>query len=336
MSLKIAVLLGGTSAERDVSLASGIAIAKALAQNGHRVKAVDCAFGARLIEDWNQNSGNLIQLTPSAIDKKRIELNRNILDTMRYLMREKFDLVFIALHGGYGENGEIQAMLDLLGIPYTGSNPLASALGMNKHLSKILFRNNHIPTAPWVLLDKTEKLKSEQIHSIGYPVAVKPNDQGSTVGLTIVSEPELLWQAINRAFEYSRSVIIEKFINGREMTVSMLGEEPLPVIEIVPEHGIYDYECKYQQGKSQYIVPAQLNPEVTAKLQEYARKAFKILGCRHFGRVDFRLRNNRDPYCLEVNTLPGMTSTSLVPKAARTKGLDFPDLLEKIAQMAIG
>jgi D-alanine-D-alanine ligase len=335
VSLKIAVLLGGTSAERDVSLVTGRGIAKALSDKGHRVTAIDCAFGDQVITDWEVDSNEIIRVDHSDIEKRKAELDKNLLKTLDYLIQEKFDVTFIALHGGYGENGQLQAGLDLIKMPYTGSQALSSGLGMDKNLSKILFQDVGVPTAPWLLITRETAFDKKAIENLGLPVVIKPNDQGSTVGLTIVKKAEEMEPAIEKAFRFGKTVLAEKFIPGREMTVSMLDGKPLPVIEIIPEHGIYDYECKYQKGKSQYVVPAQISETVTESLQNFAIKAYQVLDCRHYARVDFRLQDNTLPFCLEVNTLPGMTPTSLVPKAAKAMGISFPDLVEKITYLAI-
>ena len=335
MFLKVAVLLGGTSAERDVSLITGQEVAKAIRENGHQVMAVDCAFGDALIEDWEKDINEVIRVEHSDIEKQKQELDRNTLKTIELLLREKVQVVFIALHGGYGENGQIQDLLDLVKIPYTGSAGLASGMGMDKHISKILFEKAGVPTAPWVRITAGKKFSPDELTTLGFPLVIKPNDQGSTVGLTIVKEPSQLKTAIEKAFKFSQTVLAEKFIAGREMTVAILDQDPLPVIEIIPEHGIYDYECKYQKGKSQYIVPAKIPPTITKRLQSLALLAYQALGCRHYARVDFRLSEEQQPYCLEVNTLPGMTATSLVPKAAKAVGINFNQLVERILQLAI-
>jgi D-alanine-D-alanine ligase len=335
LSLKIAVLLGGTSAERDVSLVTGRGIAKALADKGHQVSAIDCAFGDQLVTNWEVDSNEIIRVDHSNIENRKTELDKNLLKTLEFLIKEKFDVTFIALHGGYGENGQLQAALDLIKMPYTGSQALASGLGMDKNLSKILFQKVGVPTAPWSIFTRQQPIAEKTIENLGLPVAIKPNDQGSTVGLTIVKQADELEQAIEKAFQFGKTVMAEKFIPGREMTVSMLDGEPLPIIEIIPEHGIYDYECKYQKGKSQYVVPAEIEESVTEFLKDYAIKAYQVLACRHYARVDFRLQDNWQPFCLEVNTLPGMTPTSLVPKAAKAVGINFPDLVEKIIYLAL-
>ncbi|NOQ97663.1 MAG: D-alanine--D-alanine ligase [Calditrichae bacterium] len=333
--MKVAVLLGGTSAERDVSLVSGLAISKALAEAGHQITAVDCAFGDRVIDDWDSEINDIIRVEHSDFETKKQELDRNIMRTVQFLIENKIDVAFIALHGGYGENGQIQALLELMKIPYTGSNSLASGMGMNKHISKILFQKQGIPVANWLKLDHPEEIDNANITRMGYPLVIKPNDQGSTVGLTIVQEKNQIEPAIELAFQFSEMVLAEKYIPGKEVTISILGELALPVIEIIPEHGIYDYECKYQKGKCQYVVPAELSEKTTSDLQKYALQAYQTLGCRHYARVDFRLSPQDQPFCLEVNTLPGMTPTSLVPKAAKAIGIGFSELVDRIANMAV-
>jgi len=333
--MKVAVLLGGTSAERDVSVVSGLAISKALCEAGHQVTAIDCAFGDKIIENWDADTNDIIHVEHSDFESRKRELDRNIIQTVQFLITQKIDVAFIALHGGYGENGQIQALLDLMKITYTGSAALASGMGMNKHISKIIFQKHHINVAPWVKIDTPQDYDIEEIEKLGYPLVVKPNDQGSTVGLTIVKAREELNSAVQLAFQFSNTVLAEQFIPGKEVTVSILGEQALPVIEIIPEHGIYDYECKYQKGKSQYIVPAELADEVTVELKQQALQAYQALGCRHYARVDFRLSPGNQPFCLEVNTLPGMTATSLVPKAAKASGIGFPALVDRIVKMAI-
>ncbi len=332
--MKIAVLLGGTSAERDVSLVTGAEIARALRANGHDVRAIDCAYGDRVIENLDLDEEAIIRTTPSDFEKKRAQLDKNLFRTIQYLIDEKFEVVYIALHGGYGENGQLQAMLEVAGIPFTGSGSLASALGMDKHFSKVLFEKAGVPTAPWKTLETAREDYSDFVAQHGLPVVVKPNGQGSSVGLKIVREASELPAAIQTAFQHGNSVLLEQYIPGREMTVAILDREALPVIEIIPEHGVYDYECKYQKGKSRYVVPAEIPDQTTRLLQDYARKAFQALGCRHYARVDFRLTEEGRAFCLEVNTLPGMTPTSLVPKAARAVGYDFPRLVEEIVRLA--
>jgi len=250
------------------------------------------------------------------------------------------DVIFLALHGGAGEDGTIQALLDLTGNPYTGSGMLASALAMNKSMAKKIFEREGILTPGWLLLNRSDLSDIPQMAErigtdLGFPVVVKPDDQGSTVGFSRVEKEDELNSAIQLARKFSDKILVERFIEGRELTVAILDHQPLPVVEIIPEHGIYDYQCKYTQGKSRYICPAELSEEMTKKIQRIGLKAFKSLRCDDYARVDFRYSNRGDFYCLEVNSLPGMTATSLVPMAAKKAGMDFPELVDRIARMAL-
>lgn len=333
--MKIAVLLGGTSPERDVSLVSGIAMTRALKEIGHEVEAIDCAYGNQIIENLNKDLSHAIASTPSEIENQKEKLDRNILTTVDYIMQKNFDLVFNGLHGGYGENGQLQALLEMCHIPYTGSDSFASALGMNKHFSKIIFEKNGIPTPAWLLIGKDQEADAEAIKKIGFPVVVKPNDQGSTVGLTIVRAMDGIEAALHKAFNYSECALIEEYISGKELTVSILGQQALPVIEIIPESGLYDYESKYQTGKTRYICPAEIPNEKTKDMQQYGLRAYNSISCEDYARADFRMSENGEIFCLEVNSLPGMTPNSLVPKAAKAAGLDFNQLIKKIANSAL-
>ncbi len=332
--MKIAVLLGGTSAERDVSLVTGVAISKALMEVGHQVLPIDCAYGDRLVDIAGLEVDDIIKETPADFSSRQVELDRNILKTIEFLIRESVDMVYIALHGGYGENGQLQALLEMTHIPYVGSNSTASALCMNKYFSKELVQAHGIPTAAFKIIKSLKNFESECCSGLRFPLVVKPGDQGSTVGLSIVKEKTQLREAIQEALKFSPFALIEEYIPGSELTVAILGEQALPVIEIVPQSGFYDYESKYQSGRTEYIVPAKIPNEISERVQYFALKAFRVLGCDDYARVDFRLRDDGKLFFLEVNTLPGMTPTSLVPKAARAIGMDFPTLIGKIVDMA--
>ena len=332
--MKIAVLLGGTSAERDVSITTGMAIAKALQASGHTVEALDCAYGDRKI-DFESSAASVIKATPPDIEQEKAKLDRNIFKTVDYLIAHKFDIAFIALHGGYGENGQLQAVLELSRIPYTGSNSLASAIGMDKHLSKLMFLSAGVPTAPWYHARRHQPLERAEVEKLGLPLVVKPNAQGSTVGLSIINNWDDLDAALATAYRYSDSVLLEQFVPGRELTVTVLGDEVLPVVEIIPESGFYDYESKYQSGRTRYVTPAELPEDLTAEIQAATLRGFQAIGCSGYARIDFRLREDRQYFCLEVNTLPGMTPTSLVPKAAKARGIEFPELMERIIKMGL-
>ncbi len=332
--MKVAVVLGGTSAERDVSLVTGLAVARAIRNLNYPVTAVDCAYGDRVIEGLDGAADAVISESPSEIENRRRELDGNLFKTVAFLKSGQFDVVFNALHGGYGENGQFQAFLEVAGIPFTGSGSLASGIGMHKHYCKILFRAAGIPTADWHFLQNNAEPALELMDSLTLPVVVKPNEQGSTVGLTIVKNRGQILEAVHLAYRYSKSVIIENYIAGRELTVGILLDKALPVIEIIPQSGFYDYESKYQSGKTRYEVPANIPEDVTKGLQEMALKAYHVLGCRDYARVDFRLQPDGRFFCLEVNTLPGMTSTSLVPKAAAAIGIGFEELVDRILTSA--
>jgi D-alanine-D-alanine ligase len=330
MTLKIAVLMGGTSSERDVSLASGIRITEALRARGHDVVAVDTVSGLLTPADEQRLlAGGVVKTIPPDT-KALIRMNAAMQGTLRSL--PKADVLFLALHGGQGEDGTLQALLDLTGVPYTGSGHLASALAMDKDLSKHLFRAAGVPTADWLMAPAT----AEQVAvHLGFPVIVKPSKQGSTVGLNIVKTPEALQQAIDEAFEHDDEVMIEQFIAGRELTVGVLGDETLPVGEIIPKHEIYDYECKYTPGMAVEEFPASLTDDETRMVQSLARKAFDALKLRGYARIDFRMSNDGTFFCLEANTLPGMTQTSLIPQAAAAAGISFPELCDRIVQLAL-
>ena len=338
--MKVLVLMGGTSAERDVSLVSGEAIVQALKDAGHQVLALDAAQGQQLLSnDGKYLPGGVKQKPPDVAELER-KSKQATLEAIHSFDFSEVDVVFLALHGGQGEDGTIQALLDLTGKPYTGSGVLASALAMDKAMSKKIFEREGIPTPEWFLVDDPDLSDVSPIvdrieSSLGFPCVVKPNNQGSTVGLTVVEKSEDLKKALECAREFSSRILVERYITGRELTVGVLGDTALPVVEIIPEHGIYDYECKYTHGKSSYVCPAEISEEKTKEIQAISLKAFKALGCEGYARVDFRYGDDHRFYCLEVNTLPGMTSLSLVPKAAKALGIDFPELVDRIARLAL-
>jgi D-alanine-D-alanine ligase len=337
--MRIILLMGGTSSERDVSLASGLRIAEALRSRGHVVKAVDTAKGPVTEEEERRMlaSGVVKQKPPSPEELARMKAESVAATAARLPKRGECDVAFLALHGGSGEDGTIQALLDLAGVPYTGSGHLASALAMDKDLSKDLMRAHGVRTADWLMASATLGVPSvsDVERALGWPVIVKPSKQGSTVGLSIVKQPGELAAAVAEAFNHDDEVMIERFIAGRELSAPILGGEALPVGEIIPKHEIYDYECKYTPGMAEEIFPAPLSPEETAEVQSQARKAFAALKLSGCARIDFRMTAAGEFYCLEANTLPGMTATSLVPQGAAAAGIAFPELCERIARLAV-
>ena len=330
--MKIAVLFGGTSSERDVSIASGAQVIRALEQAGHQVLAVDTARGVLPQPERDRLLDTGVAPTPPK--NQELAVLRSDTDALtKSAAFRAVDLVFLALHGGTGEDGTIQAVLDLAGVRYTGSGHFGSANAMDKDIAKRLLRAADVPTPEWLMAPAdTEEVERR----LRYPVVVKPNKQGSTIGLTVVKEPAKLGEAIEFAFQHDNEVMVEAFIAGRELTVGILDDAPLAVGEIIPNHGeIFDYESKYQPEGAQEIFPADLTEEQTRAVQQLALRAHRALKLRDYSRVDFRMDASANFWCLEVNTLPGMTATSLLPKSAAAVGISFPDLCDQICRLAI-
>ena len=335
--LRITVLLGGVSAERDVSLSSGLRIAVALRERGHEVICLDPAEGVLTRETERILLAAGVGSAPPSLDALEGLASRSLSPTLGTLPEvTEADCVFLALHGGQGEDGTVQALLDMAGVPYTGSGHLASALAMDKHLSKVVLRAAGVSTADWLMAptDVTTLDPHEVGRALAWPVVVKPSKQGSTVGLSIVREPGELAAAVTEAFRYDDEVMIERFVAGQELTVGILGDRVLPTIEIQPVKELYDYECKYTPGMAKEFV-AELSPDVEQRLAEHATKAFAALKLGGYARIDFRLDPAGQPWCLEANTLPGMTPTSLIPQAAAAAGISFPALCEQIVRLAL-
>jgi D-alanine-D-alanine ligase len=339
MKRRIAVLMGGESNERDVSRVTGTEVAKALAERGHDVSLVDTARGAVALGRVERPA---IGRTPPSEGTSRALVGsgpKGITSLAGSLA--DVDCVFIALHGGWGEDGTVQALFELAGVPYTGSGVLGSALAMDKDRAKRVFRASGVPTADWMMLevprpDALPETELGRVHArLGDAVVVKPNAEGSTVGLTMVQAGENLREAVRTAARFGPRVMIERFVPGRELTVAVLGESALPVVEIVPEGGLYTYEAKYTKGKSRYEVPASLPEPLALEVRRSAELAFRVLGCEGFARVDFRLPPDGAFQVLEVNTIPGMTPLSLVPMAAKAAGISFGDLVERIIELGI-
>lgn len=306
--INVAVVYGGKSKEREVSLKSGKGIAKALMNKGCKVREIDYTSKDFIVE------------------------------------LEGIDIVYIALHGKYGEDGRIQGLLDILDIPYVGSGVLASALAMNKAKAKRIFQFAGIRVAKEFLLHKENDIPTMMNHieqNLGYPVVVKPNQEGSTIGLSIVDNEDDLKKAIEDAFSYDDQILIEEFIDGIEVTIGVLETEDsiqaLPVIEIVPKKNkYYDYESKYALGGSDHIIPARISKEAEEQVKKWAIEAHRQLGCETLSRVDFIIpRDGSLPVILEVNTLPGMTETSLYPDAAKALGLSYEDMIHQFIQITL-
>lgn len=343
--MKIALITGGPSSERDVSVASSISILKALRENSHDVKVIDPVFGKTQPSESIILAHGVRKESPSPEELVRInkDSKRNILECFSGDHFDDVEFAFLGLHGKFGEDGGVQSLLEMRDIPYSGSGVFASALAMDKDISKIVLCSKGVKTPAWISAVKDDKLGLKNLdervrNNIGYPCVVKPNDEGSTVGLTILQQDAgeaQLDEAVNLAFTYSRKLLIEQYVRGRELTVPVMGDAVYPVIEIRPIGGFYDYEHKYTKGMTEYFCPAELDPSIEEYVKQSALKAHNALGCTVYSRVDFMLDAENVPYCLEVNTLPGMTQTSLVPKSALANGLTFRDLIQKIIELSL-
>lgn len=331
--MRIAVLFGGASEERDVSVASGGQVVRALVSLGHDVIAVDTALGVLPTDEHE----HLLSATVAVVEPTVETLARLRSGTSSIVARTSdlcdVDVVFIALHGGSGEDGTLQAVLDLRGIPYTGSGHMGSAFAMDKDVSKRLFRASNVPTPDWLMAPVGVDVVSA---TLGFPVVVKPNKQGSTVGLTVVHDARDFDSAVAVATCYDDEAMVERFVAGRELTVGILAGDALAVGEIKPRLAdVFDYASKYQPHGAEEIFPADLSPETTRLVQTLGLQAHRAVKAGPYSRVDFRLDASGQPWCLEVNTVPGMTSTSLLPQSARAAGIEFPDLCDRICRAAL-
>jgi len=297
---RIGVLGGGISSERDISLVSGHCVHKALVQGGLNAVFIDV-------------------LTKEKEKVKELIHSFNI------------DLAFIALHGEFGEDGQIQEILKDLGIVYTGSGPRASNLAMNKVYSKRIFKARGIPTPNFTVLSKQEDIPGD----LRYPLVVKPCSSGSSIGVSIVRDQDNLKSALDLAFSHSNSAILEDYIEGRELTVGVLGDDPLAVVEIIPKKGYFDFDAKYSRGGSDFIAPAHLDNGIEREVRSLGLAAHRVLGCRHFSRADIRLAKDDLPFVLEVNSIPGLTLKSLLPLSAKVSGIDFNQLIFKMVELAL-
>ena len=292
---KIAVLFGGNSSEKEVSLHTGLAVVEAI-KNQYHVEGIN-------------------------VGSDYTSLHEKLLDT---------DVVFVALHGGYGEDGRLQKYFEKHNIKYTGSNSAASHIAMDKHRTKLIAKENGVPVLNWMIL---EDKNDYSLDNLKFPLIIKPNDGGSTIGLYYCQDLNDFKNNIQKSFKQSEIVMIEEYIKARELSVPILDGQVLPIIEIFPKGFLYDYDSKYKADGSGYEVPAQLNDSISRKLADHALLIYNKIGCRHYARVDFLLSNNSH-YLLEINTLPGLTATSLLPKSASKIGLSYKNLVEKIIELA--
>ena len=333
--MRILVLTGGSSAERDVAIASARQVVAALRSRGHAVTVADTTVGVLSDAAEAELLATRVGIEwPDTRALERLECDFFLGAMISAPAVREADVVFLALHGGRGEDGTIQHLLEVADIPYTGSGPLGSGLALDKDISKRLFRAAGVATADWLMhLPGAPITATEVDHALGWPVVVKPSREGSSVGLCVVRQPDQLGPALAVASRYDPEVMIERFVGGRELTVGVLGDEALAVGEIIPKHGLFDYECKYTPGMSEEIFPARIPDAIAQEVRQLGLVAHQALKLDGYSRVDFLMTPEGQLSCLEVNTLPGLTSTSLMPQSAGAVGIGFPELCERICEL---
>ncbi len=339
--MKVVVLAGGISTERDVSLVSSAKIYEALKKNGHNAVIVDVYLGYKedatdIFErdvDWTKEISAISDIAPDIESIKALRedggvsfLGPNVLNICQMA-----DAVFMGLHGENGENGKIQAVFDLFGIKYTGTGCLSSAICMNKQVSKELMAYNGVPVPKGILYRKGDSNKN----TVGYPCMVKVCNGGSSVGVSLCNNAEEYEKGLQTAFDLDEEVLVEEFIRGREFSVGVIDGKAMPVIEIAPKTGFYDYKNKYQAGSAIETCPANIDEHKTREMQTYAERGYRALRLESYARLDFLMNEKGELYCLEANTLPGMTPTSLLPQEAKAMGIEFPELIEIMLKSAL-
>ncbi|MCI9125820.1 MAG: D-alanine--D-alanine ligase [Eubacterium sp.] len=339
--MNIVVLCGGNSTEREVSINSGTNVCEALRSKGHNAVLLDVFFGtyhenlfdeAKTDYDVIKERDAIRELSAKLKEeeaKRKSFFGENVIK-----LCSEADIVFMALHGKNGEDGKCQAAFDLFGIKYTGSGALASGVGMDKAITKQIFMSKQVPTAKSVWMKKGED-SSLKKHEMKIPVVVKACNGGSSVGVVLVKEDSEYEAALEECFSLDDQVLVEDYIDGREFSVGVIDGKALPIVEIIPNEGWYDYENKYKDGATTHVCPAELNEELTDRMQRTAEEAYEAIGCEPYARVDIMMDKAGNMYCLEVNTLPGMTSTSLIPDEARAIGIDYPTLCENIVMLSL-
>lgn len=339
--MKIVVLAGGTSTERDISIVSGTGICTALRQKGHRAVLADIFCGVEV--DWKNPFPEEYSVEQACDYMKRFndrikdmeKTRRSFFGPNILELCQEADIVFLGLHGANGEDGKVQAAFDLMGIKYTGTGYLSSALAMDKGITKQMFLMNGIPTPRGIAMEKNVCQRDLEKLGMEFPVVVKTCCGGSSVGVYIVNDQKEYEEALDAAYSYEDEVVVEEYIRGREFSVAVVDGKAYPVIEIAPLQGFYDYKNKYQAGSTIETCPAQISPELTRKMQDYAEKGTKALALEAYCRLDFIMKENGDMYCLEANTLPGMTPTSLIPQEAQVLGIDYPTLCEELIKISL-
>lgn len=339
--MKVVVLAGGTSTERDVSLSTGSMIYKALKKNGHQAILLDVYLGYEgdtedIFErdtDWASQIGAVSEQNPDleAVKALRPDGAKNFFGPNVLSLCQSADAVFMALHGANGEDGKIQACFELMGIPYTGTDFVSSAMAMDKGITKDIFKAHNIPTPAGIRLQEGET----EAEKVPYPCIVKACCGGSSVGVCVAHNDEEYEMAKKEAYRYDKEVVVEQYIEGREFSVGVMDGKALPIIEIAPKQGFYDYKNKYQAGSTVETCPADLSKEKTEEMQSIAERVFRALRLKNYARMDFMMGKDGSLYCLEANTLPGMTPTSLLPQEAAVIGISFEELCEKILGYAL-
>ena len=339
--MKIVILAGGISTERDVSFVSGKNVYEALKSKGHQVVLTDVYLGMEEMPDnvfeaevdWTKQIGAVTEQCPDieAVKAMRKDGGKSFFGPNVLALCQEADVVFVALHGENGENGKIQAAFDLMGIKYTCTDHVSSAICMDKAITKDIFRAYNIPTPVGVHFTK----ENAQLEPVTLPCVVKACCGGSSIGVSVVFTKEEYTAALEDAFSYDAQVVVEQYIKGREFSVGVIAGKALPIIEIAPVTGFYDYKNKYQAGSAVETCPADLSEEITVKMQKCAEDVFEALRLKKYARMDFMLDENDEFYCLEANTVPGMTNTSLLPQEAAAVGISFEDLCQKLVEMAL-
>lgn len=340
--MNIVVLAGGTSTERNVSIATSKMVCASLRRNGHQANMLDIFLGTEEYADaaaFFQADTDLEQLAAALTEKteqvpalyrKRQEQGESFFGPMVLELCRKADIVFLGLHGANGEDGKVQAAFDLLGIKYTGTDYLSSAISMDKQLTKKMLILEGVPMPKGVMLQKGHK-----IEYVPYPCVVKPCCGGSSVGVSIAHNDKEFEQAVEEAFSYEDTIMVEEYVKGREFSVAVLDGKALPVIEIEPLNGFYDYKNKYSAGAAKETCPVNLPDEISAQMMRWAERACEVVGIKTYARVDQLLNEDNEIYCLEINTLPGMTQTSLIPQEAQAVGMSYDELTQKIIDISL-
>ena len=342
MGMNIAVIAGGTSTERDVSLSSGKLICASLRRNGHNANMIDVFLGSDKydnVQDFFNDKNDLEELASELgkmspkikeIETERKEKSEGFFGPMVLDVCKAADIVYIGLHGSNGEDGKIQAAFDLFGIKYTGTDYLSSAISMDKHLTKKMLATEGVPVPKGITLKKGHKLEY-----VPFPCVVKPCCGGSSIGVTIVRDAAEFKAALDDAFKWENELVIEEFVQGREFSVGVIEGKALPIIEIAPKEGFYDYKNKYKAGSTVETCPAELPEQVTKDMQHYAEEVARVIGLDTYSRSDFLLNDKNEMFCLEANTLPGMTPTSLLPQEAAVIGMSFNQLCEHLINISL-